>query len=196
MRYDAEHKQRTHQKVVHEAAKAIRLHGPDKMGIATLMSQVGLTHGGFYAHFQSKDDLIAEAISHMFDERAQALRKCTEGLPPAQGLENHIDTYLSTKHRDHRDIGCPLVALSGDLARMPPTARKRFEAGVQGMYDAVATLLEAMQHPDAEALSRSMVTEMVGAMTVARAVSTDLSARILRDARASVKARAGLPTRT
>lgn len=192
MRYDAEHKQRTRQMVLQEAAKAIRLHGPDKIGIATLMSQVGLTHGGFYAHFKSKDDLVAESIAHMFDERAQVLRRSTEGVSPEQGLINYIDAYLSAKHRDHREIGCPLVALSGDLARMPASARKRFEVGVQGMYDAVGGQLEAMARPDATSLSRALVTEMVGAMTLARAVSAEMSNRVLADAKASVKGRAGL----
>lgn len=192
MRYDAEHKQRTRQRVLQEAAKAIRLHGPDKIGIATLMSQVGLTHGGFYAHFKSKDDLVAESIAHMFDERAQVLRKSTEGVSPEQGLTNYIDVYLSAKHRDHREIGCPLVALSGDLARMPAAARKRFEVGVQGMYDAVGRQLEAMARPDATSLARALVTEMVGAMTLARAISAEMSNRVLADAKASVKGRAGL----
>jgi len=193
MRYDTEHKQRTHEKVVHEAANAIRLHGPDKIGIADLMSKAGLTHGGFYAHFKSKDDLIAEAISFMFEDRLEVFRNCLVGFEPAEGLARYIDFYLSTRHRDRRDKGCPVAALAGDIARMPVVARKRFEVGIQRLTDAFSDILKTMQKPQPDMLAASVVAEMVGAMTIARAVSNaDLSERILDNARTNVKGRIGL----
>jgi TetR/AcrR family transcriptional repressor of nem operon len=193
MRYDTEHKQRTHEKVVHEAANALRQHGPDKIGIAGLMSKLGLTHGGFYAHFNSKDDLVAEAISHMFEDRLEAFRKCMAGLEPAEGLASYIDLYLSTRHRDRRDRGCPVASLASDIARMPLAARKRFELGIQRLTDALADVLAALEKPQPEILAASVVAEMVGAMTIARAVSNaDLSERILDTARRNVKERVGL----
>jgi len=194
MRYDTEHKQRTHEKVVHEAASAIREHGPDKIGIADLMSKVGLTHGGFYAHFKSKDSLVAEAIAHMFDDRLAVFQKCMAGVEPAEGLARYVDVYLSARHRDRRDKGCPVVALSGDIARMPAAARKRFEAGVQRLTDMLADVLKVLHKPQPEMLAASVLAEMVGAVAIARAVSdADYSGRILDTARASVKGRIGLP---
>ena len=193
MRYDPEHKQRTHEKVVHQAAQAIREHGPHNIGVADLMAKAGLTHGGFYAHFKSKDDLIAEAISQMFDERYEAFRKSLEGVGPAEGFERYIDGYLSTRHRDRRHRGCPIPTLSSDLARMPAAARKRFEAGTQRITDGIAETLRALKQPKADVLAASILSEMVGALAIARAIGkTELSERILKAARYSIKARIGL----
>ena len=193
MRYDTEHKQQTHEKIVKEAADAIRRHGPDKIGVAGLMSKVGLTHGGFYAHFKSKDDLVAEAISHMFEERLETFRKCFAGVEAADGLANYIDLYLSTRHRDRPDRGCPAASLTSDIARMPLVARKCFEVGIQRLTDALADILLTLEKPRPEMLAASIVAELIGAMAIARAISdTELSERILDTARSNVKERLGL----
>lgn len=190
MRYDAEHKQRTRERVVTEAAEAIRRHGPDNVGVATLMAKAGLTHGGFYAHFKSKDDLVQAAISSMFDEQYARFEKWTEGLPPAEALESYIDRYLSPLHRDHREKGCPVVALSSDIGRMPPKARRGFDAGLSRMIRGVAELLKALSRPDPEALATSMIAEMVGALAMARAVGDpEHSKQILEAARKSARSR-------
>jgi TetR/AcrR family transcriptional repressor of nem operon len=193
MRYDSEHKERTRQRVVQEAAAAIREYGPDKIGVADLMAKAGLTHGGFYAHFRSKDDLVAEAITQMFDERYEVFRQCMEGAELAAGLAGFIDHYLTTRHRDRRQKGCPLPSLSGDLARMPAVARKRFEAGAQRLIHAIADVLRSLGRSEPDALAASLVAEMVGALALSRAVAKeDVSASILESARRQVKARAGL----
>lgn len=193
MRYDASHKQQTRERVVRKAGEAIRQYGPDKIGVADLMAKVGLTHGGFYAHFKSKDDLVGEAISHMFNERYDAFQKCLAGLEPAEGLARYIDLYLSMRHRDRRDIGCPVASLAGDIARMPLVARKRFEVGVQRLTDGFTDILKTLKKPQPELLATSVVAEMVGAMVIARAVSnTEQSEQILDAARFDVKKRIGL----
>jgi len=193
MRYDTEHKQRTHEKVVQKAAEAIRQHGPDKIGVAALMAEVGLTHGGFYAHFKSKDDLIAEAIAHMFDERYEAFQKCLEGARPAEGLANYIDLYLSIRHLERRDKGCPVAALSGDVARMSAAARECFEIGVRRQTYAFAEVLKALGQPQPDVLAISVLTEMVGALVVARAMSSaDIAERTLEAARYNIKRRIGV----
>ncbi|HWU53659.1 MAG TPA: TetR/AcrR family transcriptional regulator, partial [Tahibacter sp.] len=102
MRYDAEHKLRTRDKVVKAAAKAIRAKGPDGIGIADVMADVGLTHGGFYAHFASKDDLVAAAVGQMFEEARARLAAETQQRAPADGLRAYVDFYLSPAHRDAR----------------------------------------------------------------------------------------------
>ena len=194
MRYDSEHKRRTHERVVHEASEAIRRHGPDGIGIAALMADAGLTHGGFYAHFKSKDALIAESVVYMFDDRFAALQKDFDGVTPAEGLGRYIDRYLSVRHRDNREKGCPVAALSADLARTPVSVRHRFEAGVERLIDALTETLHAIGRPQPRALAMSMLSEMAGAVAMARGVTdAALSEEILDAARASVKRRAGLP---
>jgi TetR/AcrR family transcriptional repressor of nem operon len=193
MRYDAEHRQQTREKVVRKAAEAIREHGPDKISVAELMAKVGLTHGGFYAHFKSKDDLVSEAIAYIFNERYEALRKILEKDGPAEGLSAFIDMYLSTLHRNRRDKGCPLAALTGDLARMPAAVRKRFDADLQGQTDLIAAALKAMKHPQPESLASTVLAELVGAVAIARTVSNEeATERILEAARTNIKARIGL----
>ena len=196
MRYDAEHRQQTRDKVVRKAAEAIREYGPDKISVAELMAKAGLTHGGFYAHFKSKNNLVSEAISYIFNERYEAMRKILEEDGPAEGLSAYIDMYLSTLHRNRRDKGCPLVALSGDLARMPASVRKRFDADLQRHTDLLADVLKAMQQPQPDLLAASVLAEMVGAMTLARTVSNEeASERILDAARTNIKMRVGLAAR-
>src|SRR5277367_3357840 len=130
MRYDSEHKERTHARVLDEAAATIRAVGPDGIGVAGLMAKVGLTHGGFYAHFKSKDDLVAAAIGQMFEEGGERAQREIEGFAPATGLARYIDFYLSRQHRDARGGGCPLPYLSADAPRLDPASRAQFAKGV------------------------------------------------------------------
>jgi TetR/AcrR family transcriptional repressor of nem operon len=194
MRYDAEHKQRTRQKVLSEAAAAIREHGPGGIGVADLMAKAGLTHGGFYAHFKSKDALVAEAVSEMFDERFEIFLAATEGRAPADGLARFIDAYLSLRHRDNVKSGCPVPSLAGDLARLPHAARKRFDAGIGRWLEAMAALLRAMKKPEPEALAASVLAELAGALALSRAVATSaLSEKMLAASRTAIRQRIGLP---
>ncbi len=190
MRYDTEHKERTRQRVLREAANAIRAEGPDRIGVAGLMAKAGLTHGGFYAHFESKDDLVAQAITQMFDDRYKLFVTRTDGVDPAQGLTKFVDGYLSARHRDDTSQGCPLPTLSGELARMPEIARKRFAEGGDRITKAVVALLKSIGVADAQDFALSMIAEMVGAVSLSR-VATDpaRSNRILKASRDSIKAR-------
>lgn len=163
------------------------------VGLPLFAFSLWLTHGGFYAHFKSKDELVAEAISHMFDDRYEAFRKCMDGVEPAQGLAAYVDRYLTVRHRDRPHKGCPLPSLSGDLARMLAAPRKRFEAGTRRLTDSIADVLRAMKHPHPDALAASVLSEMVGAMAIARVVSNnERSEQILKATRDSIKARIGL----
>lgn len=193
MRYDNEHKQRTHQKLIEEASIAIRQHGPDNISVAALMAKVGLTHGGFYAHFKSKDDLVAEAITYVLEERVEAFEKSLEGANLSVALANYIDSYLSPEHRDLRDKGCAVVALNGDVARMSDATKARFELGIQRMIDVLSTILTKLNKPQPESLAASVLTEMAGAVAIARAVSdSELSEWLLNNTRNNVKGRIGL----
>jgi TetR/AcrR family transcriptional repressor of nem operon len=190
MRYSAEHKDETHTKVLRAAASAMRAHGPDGVGVAELMRSVGLTHGGFYAHFRNKDDLVAQAVTHMFADAGRKWDRATAGLEREQALEKFIDRYLSAAHRDDASRGCPLTSVAMDVTRQAAEARAAFDAGVARLIERLRGWLP----PDAPpGLAASLMTEMVGAMALARAVgSKALSEQILAGARQAVRARAGL----
>ncbi len=195
MRYSAEHKQETRARVLKEAAKAIRAEGPHRIAVAGVMAKAGLTHGGFYAHFKSKDELVTAAVGEMFTDARTRFARETGDRPAAEGLSAYIDFYLSPRHRDARATGCPITALAADLPRLEGGARDRYGQGVAGLAHLLADLLKALGCQDAEALGRSMVAELVGALSLARAVA-DLgqSDLILETSRAALKQRLGLET--
>jgi TetR/AcrR family transcriptional regulator, transcriptional repressor for nem operon len=186
-------KAQTRRRVLNEAAAAIRAVGPEGIGVATLMAKAGLTHGGFYAHFKSKDDLVAQAITQMFEDSYELFLKRTANAEPKQALINYFNLYLSTRHRDDPERGCPLPSLSGDLARMPSGARERFAAGLDRLTGAIAALLKELGHASPDRLADSVVAEMVGAVALSRAISDDAaSSRILERSREAIKSRLGL----
>jgi TetR/AcrR family transcriptional repressor of nem operon len=195
VRYSAEHKQETRARVLREAAKAIRAEGPHRIAVAGVMAKAGLTHGGFYAHFTSKDDLVAQAVAEMFRDARGRFAKETEGKPPAEGLAAYIDFYLSPRHRDARATGCPIAALATDLPRLDGGPRDQFGLGVAGLARRLADLLTALGLPGAEALGASIMAELVGALSLARAVADPRqSDLILETSRAALKRRLGLET--
>jgi TetR/AcrR family transcriptional repressor of nem operon len=168
MRYDTEHKQRTREKVLKAAAKEIRSKGPHRVGVAAVMSGAGLTHGGFYAHFSSKDDLINAAIDEMFGEGRARFALETESYSPAEGLSRYIDFYLSRKHRDATTLGCPIPVLAADARRLPKSTREQFAKGVETLSIKLAELLEGVGRRNAAVEAHSVLNEMVGALTLAR----------------------------
>ncbi len=197
MRYDTDHKQKTREKVLKAAAKAIRAQGPHRVGVAGVMRNAGLTHGGFYAHFESKDDLVAAAIGQMFEQsRARFLNEVRD-YPPGRALNAYVDFYLSTGHRDARGSGCPIPALAGDLPRLDHAARAGFAEGVAALTSAVAGRIELLGHAEPQALARSVVAEMVGALSLARAEPDEKkSNQMLAGSRELVKKRLGIHSDT
>jgi TetR/AcrR family transcriptional repressor of nem operon len=194
MRYGTEHKEETRKRVLKAAAKAIRAEGPHRVAVAEVMAKVGLTHGGFYAHFKSKDDLVAASIGQMFEEGSARASRSFDDAPPAEGLSRYIDFYLSREHRDARGAGCPLPYLSADAPRMDPVSRARFAQGVAKMAARIAAVLAELGEPDPESQAGSMLAEMVGALSLARAdPEPGRSDAILARSRAALKIRFGLP---
>src|SRR5262249_17552771 len=136
-----------------------------------VMAGAGLTHGGFYAHFKSKDDLLTEAISYMFEATYTSFLRHTEGRAPADALSNYIDAYLATSHRDDRAHSCPVAALSGDLPNMPAVAQARFADGTERLVAALAKLVKKLGAKNAEAVAWSALAEMAGAPGASRTLS-------------------------
>lgn len=194
MRYGDGHSEKTKNRVVKIAAAQMRKRGPDNVGVADVMSRAGLTHGGFYAHFDSKDDLIASAVERMFEESRARFREWTEGKSQPEGLRAYINAYVSKSHRDKPENGCAIAALSSDIGRQGSKARAAYDAGIVGLARAIETLLPVEDPPKRRALALSMLAEMTGAVAAARAVSDPvLSEEILASARRSLRARASLP---
>lgn len=192
MRYSDTHKQETRKKVVKAAAKAVRLRGPEGVGVAEIMAEAGLTHGGFYAHFSSKEALVAAAIEEAFRTSAQRFEKLTESLDAPAALAAFADAYVTPEHRAHPERGCPIAALSSDLPRQGAQVRAAYEAGVRGLIRRIAGWLPTPE-PDRESLAASLIAEMAGAVALSRAMSDDAAAgRWLADARARIKSRMGL----
>ncbi len=193
MRYDANRKLETRQKVLAEAARSIREQGPHQISVAEVMSAVGLTHGGFYAHFPSKDALVAAAIEEMFNDMRGRFARSTDGYSPADGMARYLDFYLSARHRDARGTGCPLPALSADLARLGPEARARYGEGVASLTQKLTTQIRRLGLEPAEPLASSILAELVGALSLSRAVADPAqSDALLAASRVILKQRLGL----
>jgi TetR/AcrR family transcriptional repressor of nem operon len=192
MRYAEDHKQATRAKVLKAASRVIRQHGPDRVAVAGVMAEVGLTHGGFYAHFTSKDDLLVQAIGQMFLESRDNFAAVVGDRPPLEALKAYFDFYLSPSHRDRRDRGCPLPALSADLPRLPPPSRELYGEGVARLTNLLARRMEVAGCAEPDETASSVLSEMVGAVALARSVSDrSQSDRILKASRESIRHRVG-----
>ena len=189
MRYASDHKDETRRRVLREAAREVRAKGPDNVAVAGVMKRAGLTHGGFYSHFASKDALVTEAIGAMFDDARDASRAIEAESDPRAALLGYIGFYLSRTHRDARERGCPLPTLSGALARATPAARDHFAAGVGALTQRLAVALGGLGVADPQAEASAVLSQMVGAVVLARAVAGEASDAILADAKASLIAR-------
>lgn len=163
MRITKEKKQENHDRIVALASEMFRERGFDGVGVADLMEKAGLTHGGFYNHFASKEALMAEASAKGFDDTSARYAGIDVG--------DVIDAYVSRAHRDARGQGCPAAALSGEAARLPDDTRSVFGAGIAGLVDglenSLATSLPAAANARARAIS--LLAQAVGAIVLSRA---------------------------
>ena len=183
------HKARVRDRILDEAAIALRTGGTEGLSVANLMKRAGLTHGGFYAHFENRDDLVAHAIDRMFRDSSELLQRY---LGEEADLDGLVDYYLSEQAMQRHDRGCPLPWLAGEAPRMPEAARARFQAGITAMEQAIAKALtrQGREKSEADLLGTSMVAEMVGAMALARAYGNGPRAlATLEAARLAIKRR-------
>ena len=116
MRYRPEHKLETHQKIVKDASRRVRVEGLNGAAVTAVMKDAGLTHGGFYKHFGSKDDLLLESLREGFREIEDTLAEAAEQSPPGEAWKAIVKTYFSLELCEHPELGCPLAALSPELA--------------------------------------------------------------------------------
>ena len=187
MRYSREHKLETHARIVKKASVRLREKGAHGVGVADLMKDAGLTHGGFYAHFDSREALVIEAFAYAMDRGTEHWRKLTEGTPPENRLAAIVDSYLSTLHRDNPGHGCAIPPLGAEIAREGPKTRKAFASRVERMIDTVGTQIADVPPKAARKQAMAAVATMVGTLVLARiAGNGDLSDEILTAGRAAV----------
>jgi TetR/AcrR family transcriptional repressor of nem operon len=163
------------------------------VGVAEIMAEAGLTHGGFYAHFPNKEALVAAAVEEAFGQSRRRFARMTEGMSPDEALTAFVDAYVSTDHRDHPQRGCPISTLANDLPRQGAMVRDAFDTGVASLIARIEAWLPEQDLPERRTLASSLMAEMAGAVALARAVSDEVLAEALLSAsRARIKARAGL----
>lgn len=182
MRYSDSHKQETHQRIVDSASALLRESGVNGIGVADLMRSVGLTHGGFYAHFESKEQLVAEAVSIALGQTIARLRAAADGVPRNVARQALVDSYLDARHRDNPGKGCAAAALGADVSRLGPEARTAFEQRLEEIVE----LLQDYGGGRGDGRKKALVlfSTLVGAMVLARAVkSKAVSEEILQAAR-------------
>lgn len=180
MRYSKDHKAETHARIVKNASVRLRERGEAGLGVAELMKEAGLTHGGFYAHFESREALIGEAFSHAMQQTAGRWRRRAEREPEDKRLAAIVNGYLSTEHRDDIGNGCGLPSLGIEVSRASSKTRKAFAAKLEDM---ILVLVEQLPELPAKVARReaiAAISTMMGAMILARATEAgDFSDEIL-----------------
>jgi TetR/AcrR family transcriptional repressor of nem operon len=183
-------KARTHARIVEIAATRLRERGLEGIGVADLMKEAGLTVGGFYKHFASRDDLVAEAVAACFAQARAATGREAEKLAPT--LAGVVDWYLTPAHRDRPGSGCAFAALAPDIARADARTRALATADIGATLDRLAALAASADAGAARGQAILTYSALVGALSLARAASDDaLSREILATTAAMLKAKAG-----
>ena len=170
MRYSKEHKQQTRGRILHQAAQTFRQKGLRGVGVSELMSKLGLTHGGFYAHFKNKEGLVAEACAHALGEAEEKLGLAAAAAPVGEKVREIIEAYLSEKHRDNPGQGCVVAALAGELCREPSPVRRTFTHGLRTYINRLATSLPFHAQRSREEQAIVLLAGMVGCLLLARTV--------------------------
>jgi len=184
MRYEPEHKTRTRDRIVRNAAQKLRAEGLSGPGVASVMKASGLTVGGFYKHFRSKDELLADAIAEGFSESGEKIYSSLQKVPREDRWKELVRVYLSPEHCDHADVGCPVAALAPEMARAKLSIRKRISDLMKGRAQRWVEFMPGRTTGDRERNFLLIFTAMVGALSVAR-ILTDPgdSQKVLTDMR-------------
>lgn len=168
------------------ASRLFRERGFDNVSVAEIMQEAGLTHGGFYGHFASKEALAAEAATHALLQTANRWRATLESRGTA-GLERIVDAYLSQQHRDQPGKGCAIAALGPDVARQADPVRAAFAAQLESLVGALSDFLPGADPAERRRRGLALMAQMVGAIVLARAFGrSPLSTEILDIVRAAI----------
>jgi TetR/AcrR family transcriptional repressor of nem operon len=168
MRYQPGHKAETHQKIVKDASRRVRAEGMTGAAVSAVMRDAGLTHGGFYKHFESKDALLMESLSDAFQEIADRLAEAAEQSKPETAWKAIVKTYLSLEYCDHIEHGCPLPALAPELARANIAMKAQIFEELKKYRSRMLPFMPGQQTADKERAFFSIFSTMVGAIEIAR----------------------------
>jgi TetR/AcrR family transcriptional regulator, transcriptional repressor for nem operon len=168
MRYDANHKATTHRKIVRNASRQLRAKGLNGPAVTTLMKASGLTHGGFYRHFGSRDDLLVEAIEESLQELCDKLVASAESAKSGEGWKAMVKTYLSIELCDRAEEGCPIAALAPDMARTRPGLKQRIARAILKLRQGIMPFMPGRNMDEKAANFLAIFSSMVGAVAIAR----------------------------
>ena len=168
MRYPPEHKAEVRHKIVKDASHRIRAEGLGGAAVASIMRGTGLTHGGFYKHFENKDELLLESVRESFRDIAGKLAHAAEQSPPGAAWKAIVKTYLSLEYCDHADHGCPLPALAPEMARVDMSMRSQIFAELVKYKDRMVPFMPGRRTLDKERAFFVIFSSMIGAVEIAR----------------------------
>ncbi len=168
MRYEPEHKTQTRERIVRNAARKVRAEGLSGPGVASMMKASGLTVGGFYKHFRSKDELLAEAIAQGFSEFGDKVYASLQDVPREDRWKEIVRWYLSSEHCDRPETGCPVVTLAPEIARSKISVRRRIAGLMKKLTDQWVELMPGATASERERNFFVIFGAMAGAVSVAR----------------------------
>ena len=168
MRYGPGHKAETHRKIVKDASKRFRSEGVSGAAVAAIMRDSGLTHGGFYKHFESKDGLLVESMQQAFLDIGEHLSHIARDSKPGLAWKAIVKFYLSPEHCDHPEFGCPVAALSAELAREDKTTKAKISREIKAYQSRIVSLMPGRTKAEKERAFVAIYSTMVGAVSMAR----------------------------
>ena len=168
MRYRPEHKAEVHQQIVKDASRRVRAEGLSGAAVATVMRDTGLTHGGFYKHFESKDELLIQSLHEAFCDISAKLAGAAEQSGSEDAWKAIVNTYLSLEYCDHPERGCPLTALAPDMARAGKKMKKQIASELVQYKNRMVPLMPGVRTADKERAFFAIFSTMIGAVQIAR----------------------------
>ncbi len=184
MRYAPKHKAETHARIVQDAARRVRSEGIGGAAVSSVMRDAGLTHGGFYKHFQSKDALLIESLREAFREIAERLKHAAASAKTGSAWKTVVTTYLSPEHCDHAELGCPLAALAPELARTGKPMKAALLEELTKYKDQMLPFMPGRTGAAKERAFFAIFSTMIGALSIARVLPNPaLRAQVLGTAR-------------
>jgi TetR/AcrR family transcriptional repressor of nem operon len=168
MRYQRGHKERTHHRIVTNAARQFRAKGLARAGLAHVMQASGLTVGGFYKHFRSKEDLLTEALAQSLRETRERILAPAREAPAGEAWKEIVRTYLSLEHCEHAEVGCPIAALAADMSRTKPAVKKKIAGLIAQHRDEILPFVPGRNGEEKQKNFIIAMTAMAGAVALAR----------------------------